>query len=98
LLAAATVVTAWIGHQASRWNSEATKATMRGNTARLQATQQANLANAQAGIDVALFNWPTRTRTARSGYATSMSGASARSSGPRSSPGSLRSRRTHAPR
>jgi len=95
LLAAATVVTAWIGHQASRWNSEAT---MRGNTARLQATQQANLANAQAGIDVALFNRPTRTRTARSGYATSMSGASARSSGPRSSPGSLRSRRTHAPR
>jgi hypothetical protein len=55
LLAAATVATAWSGYQASRWNSEATKATMRGNTARLQATQQADLANAQAGIDVAVF-------------------------------------------
>jgi hypothetical protein len=39
LLAAATVATAWRGYQASRWNSEATKATTRGNTARLQATQ-----------------------------------------------------------
>ena len=55
LLAAATVATAWSGYRASRWNSEATKATMRGNTARLQATQQADLANAQAGIDVAVF-------------------------------------------
>ena len=55
LLAFATVATAWSGYQASRWNSEATKSTMRGNAARLQATQQADLANAQAGIDVAVF-------------------------------------------
>ena len=56
LLAAATVATAWSGYQASRWGSEATKATMRGNTARLEATQQRpNLANAQAGVDVAVF-------------------------------------------
>ncbi len=55
LLAIATVATAWSGYQASRWNSEATKATMRGNTARLQATQQADLANTQAEVDVAVF-------------------------------------------
>ena len=55
LLAAATVATAWSGYQASRWNAEATKATMRGTATRVESTRASDLANAQAQIDVAVF-------------------------------------------
>jgi hypothetical protein len=55
LLAAATVATAWSGYQASRWNAEATKATMRGTAARVESTRASDLANSQAQIDVAVF-------------------------------------------
>jgi len=55
LLALATVATAWSGYQASRWNGEASKATARGNAARIESTRQSDLANAQAQVDVAVF-------------------------------------------
>ena len=55
LLAAATVATAWSGYQASRWGGEATKATMKGNAARIESTRASSLANAQAQVDVAVF-------------------------------------------
>jgi hypothetical protein len=55
LLAVATVATAWSGYQASRWSGEASKATMRGTAARVESTKQADLANAQAEVDVAVF-------------------------------------------
>ena len=55
LLALATVATAWSGYQASRWNGEATKATMRGTAARINSTRMSDLANAQAQVDVAVF-------------------------------------------
>jgi hypothetical protein len=55
LLALATVATAWSGYQASRWNAEATKTTMRGTAARINSTSQSDLANAQAQVDVAVF-------------------------------------------
>jgi hypothetical protein len=55
LLALATVATAWSGYQASRWNGEATKATMKGTAARLESTRASDLANAQAQVDVAVF-------------------------------------------
>jgi hypothetical protein len=55
LLALATVATAWSGYQASRWNGEATKATGRGNAARVESTRQSDLANSLAQVDLALF-------------------------------------------
>jgi hypothetical protein len=55
LLAVATVATAWSGYQASRWNGEATKATARGNAARVESTRQSDLANSLAQVDVAVF-------------------------------------------
>jgi hypothetical protein len=55
LLALATVATAWCGYQASRWGAETTKATMRGNAARVESTRASDLANAQAQVDVAVF-------------------------------------------
>jgi hypothetical protein len=55
LLAFATVATAWSGYQASRWSGEATKATMKGNAARIESTRHSDLANAQAQVDVAVF-------------------------------------------
>lgn len=55
LLALATVATAWSGYQASRWSAETTKATMRSTAARVESTQEGDLANAQAQIDVAVF-------------------------------------------
>jgi hypothetical protein len=55
LLAFATVATAWSGYQASRWNAEGTKATMRGTAARVESTRASDLANSQAQIDVAVF-------------------------------------------
>jgi hypothetical protein len=55
LLALATVATAWSGYQASRWNGEATKATSRGNAARVESTRASDLANTLAQVDVAVF-------------------------------------------
>ena len=55
LLALATVATAWSGYQASRWNGEATKATARGNAARVESTRQSDLANSLAQVDLAVF-------------------------------------------
>ena len=55
LLALATVATAWSGYQASRWNGEATKASARGNAARVESTRQSDLANSLAQVDLAVF-------------------------------------------
>jgi hypothetical protein len=55
LLALAAVGTAWSGYQASRWNGEQATAFSRANAARVEATQAADLANAQTQIDVATF-------------------------------------------
>jgi hypothetical protein len=55
LLSVATVATAWSAYQANRWNGEATKATSRGNAARIESTRASGLANRQIQIDVALF-------------------------------------------
>jgi hypothetical protein len=55
LLSVATVATAWSAYQANRWNGEATKATSRGNAARIESTRASGLANRQVQIDVALF-------------------------------------------
>ena len=55
LLALAAVATAWSSYQASRWNGEATKATARGNAARVESTRQSDLANSLAQVDLAVF-------------------------------------------
>ena len=55
LLALATVATAWSGYQASRWNGEATKATARGNAARVESTRASDLANTFVQVDLAVF-------------------------------------------
>ncbi len=55
LLAMATVATAWSGYQSTRWNGEQAKAGARANALRIESAKAADLANAQAGIDVATF-------------------------------------------
>jgi hypothetical protein len=55
LLALAAVATAWSSYQAARWNGEQSKASAAANKARIDATQAADMANAQTEIDVATF-------------------------------------------
>jgi hypothetical protein len=56
LLAFAAVATAWSSYQAARWNGEQAKATSAVNKARIDAARAADLANAQAEIDVETFS------------------------------------------
>ena len=55
LLAVAAVLTAWCGYQATRWNGEQAKTASAVAATRFQATQSADLANAQTQVDVATF-------------------------------------------
>jgi hypothetical protein len=55
LLALATVATAWSGYQATRWGGETTKAASANTAARVAASRASDLANAQTGIDVSVF-------------------------------------------
>jgi hypothetical protein len=55
LLAVAAVLTAWCGYQATRWNGEQAKTASAVAATRFQATQAADLANAESQVDVATF-------------------------------------------
>ena len=55
LLAMAAVATAWAAYQAATWRGEQAKAQSASIAARVESTRQANVANRQAQIDVALF-------------------------------------------
>ena len=55
LLATAAVATAWAAYQAARWRGEQAKAQSGSIAARVESTRQANVANRQGQIDVALF-------------------------------------------
>src|SRR5262245_40153036 len=55
LLAAAAVLTAWCGYQATRWNGEQAKTASAVAATRFEATRSADLANAQTQVDVATF-------------------------------------------
>ena len=55
LLATAAVATAWAAYQAASWRGEQAKAQSGSIAARVESTRQANVANRQGQIDVALF-------------------------------------------
>jgi hypothetical protein len=55
LLAMAAVATAWAAYQAAWWRGEQAKAQSGSIAARVESTRQANVANRQGQIDVALF-------------------------------------------
>jgi hypothetical protein len=55
LLALAAVATAWATYQSSVWRGNQAKAQSASIAARVESTRQANVANRQAQIDVALF-------------------------------------------
>jgi hypothetical protein len=55
LLSVAAVATAWAAYQSSRWHSEQAEAQSASIAARVESTRQANVANRQTQIDVALF-------------------------------------------
>jgi ferric-dicitrate binding protein FerR (iron transport regulator) len=55
LLSLAAVATAWSSYQATRWNSETTKASGRVNAVRIQAARADGLARNQTQVDVATF-------------------------------------------
>ena len=55
LLAVATVATAWCGYQATRWNGEQAKTASAVAATRFEASRSADLASAQAQVDVATF-------------------------------------------
>ena len=55
LLALAAVATAWSTYQSSVWRGEQAKAQSGSIAARVESTREANVANRQAQIDVALF-------------------------------------------
>jgi hypothetical protein len=55
LLAVAAVLTAWCGYQATRWNGEQAKTASAVAATRFEASQEADLANAQTQVDVATF-------------------------------------------
>lgn len=55
LLALAGVATAWSSYQSARWHGKQAKAQSASTATRLDSTRQANLANGQTQIDVALF-------------------------------------------
>ena len=55
LLALAAVATAWSSYQASRWTGEQAKTFSAANAARVESTKDADLANSQTQVDIALF-------------------------------------------
>jgi hypothetical protein len=55
LLALAAVGTAWSTYQSTRWHGKQAKAQSASIAARVESTRQANVANRQGQIDVALF-------------------------------------------
>ena len=55
LLAVAAIATAWSTYQSSVWRGEQAKAQSASIAARVESTRQANVANRQVQIDVALF-------------------------------------------
>jgi hypothetical protein len=55
LLAIAAVATAWAAYQSGRWHGEQARAQSASIAARVESTRQANVANRQTQIDVALF-------------------------------------------
>ena len=55
LLALAAVATAWSSYQASRWTGEQAKTFSSANAARVESTKDADLANSQTQVDIALF-------------------------------------------
>jgi hypothetical protein len=55
LLAMAAVATAWAAYQSARWHGEQARAQSGSIAARVESTRQANVANRQGQIDVALF-------------------------------------------
>ena len=55
LLAVAAVGTAWSTYQSARWHGKQAKAQSASIAARVESTRQANVANRQGQIDVALF-------------------------------------------
>jgi hypothetical protein len=55
LLATAAVATAWAAYQAARWRGEQARAQSGSIAARVESTRQANVANREGQIDVALF-------------------------------------------
>lgn len=55
LLALAAVATAWSAYQSARWHGKQAKQQSASIAARVESTRQANVANRQAQIDVALF-------------------------------------------
>ena len=55
LLALAAVGTAWSTYQSARWHGKQAKAQSASIAARVESTRQANVANRQGQIDVALF-------------------------------------------
>lgn len=54
-LALAAVATAWSSYQASRWTGEQAKTFSAANAARIESTKDADLANSQTQVDIALF-------------------------------------------
>ena len=55
LLAVAAVATAWASYQSARWHGEQARAQSASIAARVESTREANVANRQGQIDVALF-------------------------------------------
>ena len=55
LLAMAAVATAWAAYQSASWRGEQAKAQSASIAARVESTREANVANRQAQVDLALF-------------------------------------------
>jgi hypothetical protein len=55
LLALAAIATAWATYQSARWHGKQAEAQSASIAARVESTRQANVANRQAQIDLALF-------------------------------------------
>lgn len=56
ILSLATLLSAWCGYEASRWNSQFTKASRAATVARIDSVTASNLANRQLTTDIALFS------------------------------------------
>ncbi len=55
LLALAAIATAWASYQSSRWHGKQAEAQSASIAARVESTRQANVANRQVQVDLALF-------------------------------------------
>ena len=62
-LALAAVATAWSSYQASRWTGEQAKTFSAANAARIESTKDADLANSQTQVDIALLHRVRRPHT-----------------------------------